>query len=84
VARKQIELAICGFYRSYWNSGSFSYDGQMAEAAIFMFLSLLFVKWLLCRNACIVWDGFLKQNQSPRLNEITAHSSISNLRVTKQ
>jgi hypothetical protein len=31
-----------------------------------------------------LWDGFLGQNQSPRLYEITAHSSISNLRVTMQ
>jgi hypothetical protein len=33
------------------------------------------VKWRLCRNTLIVWDGFLRQNQSPRLKEITAHSS---------
>jgi hypothetical protein len=54
----------------------------MEQAAIFTFLSQLFVKWRMCRNACFVWDGFLRQNQSLRLNEITAHSSISNLRVT--
>jgi hypothetical protein len=52
--------------------------------AIFMFLIQLFVKWQLCRNAHFVWEGFLRQNRSPRLNEITAHSSISNLRVTMQ
>jgi hypothetical protein len=41
-----------------------------SKAAIFTFLSQLFVKWRLCRNSRIVWDGFLRQNQSPRLNEI--------------
>jgi hypothetical protein len=30
-----------------------------------------------------VWDGFLRQNQSPKLNEITTDSSTSNLQVTK-
>jgi hypothetical protein len=57
---------------------------QMEEADIFTFLSQLFVKWRLCRNARFVWDGFLRQNQTPRLNEITAHSSISNRRMTMQ
>jgi hypothetical protein len=45
--------------------------------AIFTFISQLFVKWRLFRNARVVWDDFLRQNQSSRLNEITAHSSIS-------
>jgi hypothetical protein len=34
------------------------------------------------RALCVGW--LLRQNQSPGLNEITAHSSISNLRVTMQ
>jgi hypothetical protein len=50
-----------------------------------LYVSQSFVKWRLCRNARFVWDGFLRQNhQSPRLDEITAHSSISKLRVTMQ
>jgi hypothetical protein len=42
------------------------------------------LKWRLCRNVSFVWDGFLRPNKSPRLNEMTAHGSISNLRLTVQ
>jgi hypothetical protein len=52
---------------------------RSSVTAIFTFLSQLFVKWRLCRNTCFVWDGFLRRNQSARLNEMTAHSSITNL-----
>jgi hypothetical protein len=81
VAHKEIELATWGLRQiivKLWKFFLSPTDGISGH------LCQLFLKWTLCRKARVGWDGFLRQNASLRLNEITAHSSISNLRVTKQ
>jgi hypothetical protein len=85
VACKQIELATCGLRQitaKLWKFLFSDADRWNKRPSLRLSVSCLWLLWRLCRTARFVWDGFLRRNQSAWLNEITAHSSISNLRVT--